>query len=275
MESPALFQDLLVSRRRVPARSRRPAWIAVAAVAHAAGAIVAFVVPLILLDAVPAPRAAHDFIVPPYRPPGGRMSGPGGGVPAGTVRSAAARPAPRASLSDPTKPEPFRPPDPNASHVDAPAPDSPGTQRAAEGFGQGGPDGGGDPDGCAGCGSEGDGDGTGRGPGGSGSPFGEGVLDPSTPNLTQASLIPESRALPRYPELARRSRVTGMVVLAVVIRADGSVGAIEVVRGPDPRWGFDLEAIEAVKQWRYRPALLAGTAVSVHAQVIVEFAINE
>jgi TonB family protein len=65
--------------------------------------------------------------------------------------------------------------------------------------------------------------------------------------------------------------VRGDVVLRIVIEADGRVGAIEVLRGPDPRFGFDLEAIEAVKQWRYRPALLDGRPVAAYARVFVEF----
>jgi outer membrane biosynthesis protein TonB len=46
---------------------------------------------------------------------------------------------------------------------------------------------------------------------------------------------------------------------------------VQVIRSPDQRWGFDLAAIEAVKRWRYRPALLDGRPVAVYAQVMVEF----
>jgi protein TonB len=89
--------------------------------------------------------------------------------------------------------------------------------------------------------------------------------------VAPAVLVPSSRVLPRYPAIARRARIQATVVLRIVIDADGRVGAIEVLRSPDPRWGFDLEAIEAVKQWRYRPAVLHGAPVPAYARVIVEF----
>jgi protein TonB len=87
-------------------------------------------------------------------------------------------------------------------------------------------------------------------------------------------IIPSSRKLPDYPDLARRARVEGTVILLIGIESDGRVGAVEVLRSPDPRYGFDLAAIEAVKQWRYRPALLGGRPVAVQANVMVEFTLS-
>jgi protein TonB len=83
-----------------------------------------------------------------------------------------------------------------------------------------------------------------------------------------------SRRLPDYPDLARRVRVEGTVVLLINIEGDGRVGAVEVLRSPDLRYGFDLAAIEAVREWRYRPALLDGRPVAVQATVMVEFTIS-
>ena len=80
-----------------------------------------------------------------------------------------------------------------------------------------------------------------------------------------------TRALPNYPDLARRASLQGTVILLVVIEADGTVGEIEVVRSPDQRWGFDLAAINAVKRWRYQPALMNGKPVATYIQVMVEF----
>jgi protein TonB len=83
-----------------------------------------------------------------------------------------------------------------------------------------------------------------------------------------------SRAYPRYPEMARKAGVQGTVVLLIVIDREGRVGEIEVLRTPDPRFGFDLAAIEAVKQWRYHPALLGGRPVAVQASVTFEFTLS-
>lgn len=47
-----------------------------------------------------------------------------------------------------------------------------------------------------------------------------------------------------------------------------------MLSSPDPRFGFDLAAIEAVKQWRYRPAMLGRRRVAVQASVMVEFSLS-
>ena len=115
-------------------------------------------------------------------------------------------------------------------------------------------------------------------PGGGGpGPWGvapDGVYREGDPRLSLPQLIQSSRILPAYPDIARRARVQGSVVLLIVVRPDGSVGAIEVVRSPDPRLGFDLTAIEAIKQWRYEPARLGVLPVAVQLTVMVEFVIS-
>ena len=117
--------------------------------------------------------------------------------------------------------------------------------------------------GCPGC--------IGTGPPGPGvdSPFG-----PMTPGLVPPRIIPSTRALPQYPSAARRAGLLGTVILMIVVEADGSVGQIEVLRSPDQRWGFDLSAIDAVKQWRYEPAMMNGTAVAAYITVMVEFTLS-
>jgi protein TonB len=95
-----------------------------------------------------------------------------------------------------------------------------------------------------------------------------------TPGLVPPRIIPSSRALPQYPAAARRAGLLGTVILMIVVDADGSVGQIEVLRSPDQRWGFDLSAIDAVKQWRYEPALMNGKAVAAYITVMVEFTLS-
>jgi TonB family protein len=64
-----------------------------------------------------------------------------------------------------------------------------------------------------------------------------------------------------YPEAMRASGVSGIVLLEAVIDRDGSVSAVKVLRGlAEP---LDAAALDAVKQWRYEPTVLAGTAVPV------------
>ena len=101
-----------------------------------------------------------------------------------------------------------------------------------------------------------------------------GPFGPSTPGLVPPRIIPSSRALPQYPPAARRAGLLGTVILMVVIEEDGQVGEIQVLRSPDQRWGFDLSAIDAVKQWRYEPALMNGRAVAAYITVMVEFTLS-
>jgi protein TonB len=73
---------------------------------------------------------------------------------------------------------------------------------------------------------------------------------------------------PRYSDLAREARVSGVVILECVIGTDGRVDKVKVLRG-NPL--LDKEAVEAVKQWVYSPTTLNGTAVEVIMTVTVNF----
>jgi len=73
---------------------------------------------------------------------------------------------------------------------------------------------------------------------------------------------------PVYPPLAIAAHVQGRVVLDCVIDEDGRVSAITVLRGQPL---LEAAAVEAVRQWRYRPTLLNGTPVSVLLTVNVDF----
>lgn len=71
-----------------------------------------------------------------------------------------------------------------------------------------------------------------------------------------------------YPELARKARVEGTVVLSVIIEADGTV-SLERVLKPHPL--LEQSAIDCVRKWRYRPGLLNGKPVRIRATVQVKF----
>jgi periplasmic protein TonB len=111
----------------------------------------------------------------------------------------------------------------------------------------------------------GEGEGSGIGPG-EGGGMGGGPYRPGS-GVDPPRLIKEVRA--DYTDEARRANVTGEVVLEIVVRRDGSVGDVRVLR----RLGSGLEqrAIEAVRQWRFSPARLKGAPVDVIVEVSVEF----
>jgi len=73
---------------------------------------------------------------------------------------------------------------------------------------------------------------------------------------------------PSYPPLARQARVQGAVVLHAEISKEGTIQNLQLISG-NPM--LAPAAIEAVKQWRYKPYLLNGEPVAVETEVIVNF----
>ena len=73
---------------------------------------------------------------------------------------------------------------------------------------------------------------------------------------------------PIYPELARRARVSGKVVLRITINEAGLVEDVGVLEGHSMLTGA---AVDAVREWRYRPTIQDGIAVSVTTLVTVQF----
>jgi len=74
---------------------------------------------------------------------------------------------------------------------------------------------------------------------------------------------------PEYPELARRARMEGFVILQAIIDKQGNVTDVEVLRGLG--LGLDVAAQEAVKQWKYTPTYYNGRPVEVILTVNVVF----
>jgi periplasmic protein TonB len=77
-----------------------------------------------------------------------------------------------------------------------------------------------------------------------------------------------SNVIPPYPQEARADGRTGVVVLEIVILADGSVDHVRVVRGDEP---FASAAVDAVKTWKYEPARFKGQPISVYKTFSVTF----
>jgi TonB family protein len=141
---------------------------------------------------------------------------------------------------------------------EAPCPECPSGGGWGDGLGDGVGTGGGQGDGAG----DGSGDGTGTGRGGDDVLYLDGTITP--PALLD-------RVLPVYPEVARRARVEGAVILQVVVERDGSITQIEVVRSQPL---FDQAAIDAVSRWRYKPAALGDRPVRVSLTIRIEFRLN-
>jgi periplasmic protein TonB len=115
---------------------------------------------------------------------------------------------------------------------------------------------------------------------GGGLPFGTG---PSTGALPVLSLPPVVRPVrvshmmegnlihrvqPDYPALARQARIQGTVILRAIIDRDGRIGNLQLVSGHPM---LVQSAIDAVRQWRYRPYVLNDQPVEVETQITVNF----
>ncbi len=85
-------------------------------------------------------------------------------------------------------------------------------------------------------------------------------------NVTAASIITQTR--PLYPPLARQARIQGNVVLHAIIDKDGKVAQLEVISGHPL---LVQSALDAVKQWRYKPTQLNGDPVEVDTTITVTF----
>ena len=76
------------------------------------------------------------------------------------------------------------------------------------------------------------------------------------------------RVNPTYPPLARQARIQGVVLLQAQISKDGNIENLQLISGHPM---LAPAAIEAVKQWKYKPYLLNGEPVEVETQVQVNF----
>ncbi|HKH97919.1 MAG TPA: energy transducer TonB [Candidatus Sulfotelmatobacter sp.] len=88
--------------------------------------------------------------------------------------------------------------------------------------------------------------------------------------MLEGSLI--RRVQPVYPYPAKAAHVQGMVVLAATISKAGAIENLQVRSGHPLLVGA---AIEAVKQWRYRPYILNGEVIEVETEIRVNFTLAE
>jgi TonB family protein len=110
---------------------------------------------------------------------------------------------------------------------------------------------------------EGEGPGIGEGEGGG---FGGGAYRLGT-GIVPPALLRQVR--PSYTDEALARKIQGTVVLEVVILKTGSVGPVRILRSLDR--GLDMKAIEAVRQWQFKPGMFRSQAVDVIAEITVDF----
>jgi protein TonB len=87
--------------------------------------------------------------------------------------------------------------------------------------------------------------------------------------VQDANLIHQVK--PVYPDLAKRVRVQGPVLLEAVISKEGTIQSLRVISGHQM---LVQSALDAVQQWRYRPTLLNGDPVEVVTTITVTFTLQ-
>lgn len=85
-------------------------------------------------------------------------------------------------------------------------------------------------------------------------------------SVQAASIV--NRVMPEYPAIARTAHVSGTIVLHAIIAKDGTVQELVYVSGPPL---LLKAAMDAVRQWRYRPTMLNGDPVEVETTIDVVF----
>jgi TonB family protein len=81
-----------------------------------------------------------------------------------------------------------------------------------------------------------------------------------------------SRVEPTYSQRAKATGLEGKVVLATIIRKDGGVDILKVVRSLG--YGLDENAIQALKQWKFRPGMKSDISVDVALNIEVSFSLE-
>jgi protein TonB len=264
-----MLEDCLFASRP-SARSRKPGTIAVSVLVHAALAVTLILVPLFQHQVLPH-VPLFEALRPPAAPPGVKL------VPLPTTRSSA--PVSNAVVQPSALIAPRVIPSDIARIADQPVSSLPGFLPS---------DGRGGDTGLSGL----------VGPGDPFSPFRPiDALKPPPPPppaavetpapkpdpppsapVRRSSEIVQSNLIhmvkPEYPRLAVITRVHGAVILEAVITREGIIDAkrLRVLQSASPF--LTPAALEAVKQWRYRPTLLNGQPVEVMTTITVNFTLN-
>lgn len=98
---------------------------------------------------------------------------------------------------------------------------------------------------------------------------------PSTVYALSANGVQSPRLLkdtkPRYTQEAMSKVIEGDVWLEAVVLPDGTIGDTHVTRSLDMKFGLDVAAVMAARQWRFEPGTLDGEPIAVRVPIVIEF----
>ena len=79
---------------------------------------------------------------------------------------------------------------------------------------------------------------------------------------------------PSYTPAAMDAHIEGRVLLDVVVLDDGKVGEVKVTESLDTEYGLDTQAIEAARQWLFKPGTKDGKPVAVRVTLEMTFTLK-
>jgi protein TonB len=256
-----MFEHSLIDLEAKPSPRRRWLSLPIAVGLHVVGLTAFAFASYWNVSSVPDPNVnigpVTFFELPP---PGGGGGGPKPKPRTPEIKKQAPQQTPAQTVQPTAKDVPDKPPAPaaNDSVQDlTPGPASDGPSGPGSGPGPGGP------------GPGGPGSGPSEGPG-----DGPGLGDNKPIHLSFGMTKPEviHQVQPRYSEQARRAAVQGTVIVEAVIDELGQVTNVRLIRGLP--MALDLAAMQAIQQWRFKPALLDGRPVKVFYTLTVNFTIQ-
>jgi TonB family protein len=86
-------------------------------------------------------------------------------------------------------------------------------------------------------------------------------------DMQDAELV--GRVQPPYPESARQKRESGTAIFYAVIEEDGTLSRLTVIQQVTP--AIEAAAADALRQWRYKPAVCGSTPIRVETSISVDF----
>jgi periplasmic protein TonB len=88
-------------------------------------------------------------------------------------------------------------------------------------------------------------------------------------DITLPTVVKSVKA--NYTKEAMEARIQGTVTMSVIVRDDGKVGEVTVTQSLDKQYGLDDAAVNAVKQWEFRPGTKGGKPVAVRVDIEMSF----
>jgi len=85
--------------------------------------------------------------------------------------------------------------------------------------------------------------------------------------------VPIKTPPPKYPDALKHDGITGVVALIIVIDEKGLIDSVSVAKSSHPE--FEKPAMDAVKNWKFKPAKKDGNAVKVRVTIPLRFNIDD